>query len=117
MTGKTRLDKEKLAQSQHELESIGGQARAWRLRIYRCLSLLSSHFTLQVRDNSSHCPGEIPRGPGLPGPSPQTERRSATRAAGHLHLDDLGGEEGGLPSDEGAQPSLQVGVPEIGVER
>ena len=27
MTGKTRLDKEKLAQSQHELESIGLQAR------------------------------------------------------------------------------------------
>ena len=35
MTGKTRLDKEKLAQNQHELESIGGQARAWRTGITR----------------------------------------------------------------------------------
>ena len=35
MTGKTRLDKEKLAQNQHELESIGGQARAWRSGITR----------------------------------------------------------------------------------
>ena len=75
-------------------------------------------YTLhQVWDNSSHCPWEISRGPGLPGPSPPTQRRPATCAARHLHLDDLGGEEGGLPSDEGAQSSLQVGVPEIGVER
>ena len=106
MTGKTRLDKERLQQCQRELETIGVQAKQWKnltnratlKEKYKGAQGFLDRIRSLIEDVSVRPLTPLLTLNYLPAPA---------RPARHLHLDDQRGQESGLPQDTGkVRPSV-----------